>query len=52
LSQHDLGRMVGAGRETINKQLLLGRSAGIVDIGRGAIVIRNCKALWALVGCV
>jgi CRP-like cAMP-binding protein len=52
LSQHDLGSMVGAGRETINKQLALWRSAGIVDTGRGAIVIRNCEALRALVGCV
>jgi CRP-like cAMP-binding protein len=52
LSQHDLGSMVGAGRETINKQLALWRSAGIVDTGRSAIVIRNCEALRALVGCV
>jgi CRP-like cAMP-binding protein len=52
LSQHDLGSMVGASRETINKQLALWRSAGIVDTGRGSIVIRNCEALRALVGCV
>jgi CRP-like cAMP-binding protein len=52
LSQHDLGSMVGAGRETINKQLALWRSAGIVDTARGAIVIRNCEALRALIGCV
>jgi CRP-like cAMP-binding protein len=52
LSQHDLGSMVGAGRESINKQLALWRSAGIVETGRGAIVIRNCGALRALVGCV
>ena len=50
LLQHDLGSMVGAGRETINKQLALWRAAGIVDTGRGAIVIRNCEALRALVG--
>lgn len=52
LSQHDLGSMVGASRETINKQLALWRSGGIVDTGRGSIVIRNCEALRALVGCV
>ena len=52
LSQHDLGGMVGAGREAINKQLALWRSAGIVDTHRGAIMIRNCEALRALVGCV
>ena len=49
---HDLGSMAGASRETINKQLALWRSAGIVDTGRGSIVIRNCEALRALVGCV
>jgi CRP/FNR family transcriptional regulator, cyclic AMP receptor protein len=52
LSQHELGSMVGAGRETINKQLALWRSAGIVDTARGAIVIRNFQALQALVGCL
>jgi CRP-like cAMP-binding protein len=51
LSQHDLGTMVGAGRESINKQLALWRSAGIVDTARGAIVIRDCGALRALIGC-
>ena len=52
LSQHELGSMVSTGRETINKQLALWRSAGIVDTTRGAIVIRDCEALRALVGCV
>jgi CRP/FNR family transcriptional regulator, cyclic AMP receptor protein len=51
ISQQDLGSMVGAGREAINKQLGLWRSAGIVDTGRGSIVIRNCEALHALIGC-
>src|SRR5260370_26927250 len=37
LSQHDLGSMVGAGRETINKQLALWRSAGVLDSGHSAI---------------
>jgi CRP/FNR family transcriptional regulator, cyclic AMP receptor protein len=50
LSQHDLGSMVGAGREAINKQLALWRSAGIVDTARGVIVIRDCEALRALIG--
>ena len=51
LSQHDLASMVGAGREATNKQLALWRSSGIVDTGRGAIIIRNCEALRALIGC-
>jgi len=50
LSQHDLASMVGAGREATNKQLALWRSSGIVETGRGAIVIRNCDALRALIG--
>jgi hypothetical protein len=29
----------------------LWRAAGIVDTGRGAIIIRNCEALRELVGC-
>jgi CRP/FNR family transcriptional regulator, cyclic AMP receptor protein len=51
LSQHNLGSMVGAGRESTNKQLALWRAAGIVETVRGGIVIHNCEALRALVGC-
>jgi len=51
ISQHDLGNMVGASRETINKQLALWRSSGILDTARGAIVIQNCQALRELIGC-
>ena len=51
LAQHDLASMVGAGREAINKQLALWRLAGIVDTTRGTIVIRDCEALRALIGC-
>jgi len=50
--QCHLGNMVGTGREAINNQLALWRSAGIVDTGRRAVAIRNCEATWALVGCV
>jgi CRP-like cAMP-binding protein len=51
ISQHDLGNMVGATRETVNKQLAVWRSAGILDTGRNAIVIRNREALNAVIGC-
>jgi CRP-like cAMP-binding protein len=51
ICQHDLGNMVGASREAVNKQLALWRSAEILDTQRGAIVIRNCEALHALIGC-
>ena len=43
--------MVGASRETVNKQLALWRCAGILDTGRGALVIRNLDALRELIGC-
>ena len=51
ISQHDLGQMIGASRETVNKQLALWRSAGILDTARGALVIRNPDALRELIGC-
>jgi CRP/FNR family cyclic AMP-dependent transcriptional regulator len=51
ISQRDLGNMVGASRETVNKQLALWRSAGIVETERGALVIRNLEALRELMGC-
>jgi hypothetical protein len=43
--------MIGASREMVNKQLALWRSAGILDTGRGALVIRNPDALRDLIGC-
>jgi CRP-like cAMP-binding protein len=51
LSQHSLGSMVGASRESTNKQLALWRAEGIVRTVRGGIVMRNCEALRALIGC-
>jgi CRP/FNR family transcriptional regulator, cyclic AMP receptor protein len=51
LSQHSLGSMVGASRESTNKQLALWRAEGIVGTVRGGIVMRNCEALRALIGC-
>jgi CRP/FNR family cyclic AMP-dependent transcriptional regulator len=50
VSQHDLGSMVGAGREAVNHQLGLWRAAGIVDTGRGVTIIRNSDALRDLIG--
>jgi CRP/FNR family transcriptional regulator, cyclic AMP receptor protein len=50
VSQHDLGGMVGAGREAVNHQLGLWRAAGIIDTRRGVIIIRNSDALRDLIG--
>jgi CRP/FNR family cyclic AMP-dependent transcriptional regulator len=52
ISQNDLAKMVGASRETVNKQLALWRSAGILDTARSSILIRNSEALRELVGCI
>jgi CRP/FNR family cyclic AMP-dependent transcriptional regulator len=51
VSQHDLAKLVGTSRETVNKQLALWRSSGILDTARSAIVIRNCVALRDLICC-
>jgi CRP/FNR family cyclic AMP-dependent transcriptional regulator len=45
LSQDDLGNMVGATREAINKQLALWRSQGIVQTARKTVIIRDQETL-------
>ena len=39
LSQSELGQMVGASRESINKQLRLWQKAGVVSLDRGYITL-------------
>jgi hypothetical protein len=46
-----VGKADLSSRETINKQLALWRSAGVLETGRGALVIRNLEALRELMGC-
>lgn len=45
LSQHELGEMVGASRESINKQLRTWNAEGILLSERGFITIRDVGAL-------
>ena len=47
LSQRELGEIVGATRESINKHLQLWHRAGIIDFEKGAIVIHDPHALEA-----
>jgi CRP/FNR family cyclic AMP-dependent transcriptional regulator len=47
ISQRELGNLVGASRESVNKQLQTWRRLGIVEIDNGAIVIRDTAALEA-----
>lgn len=50
ITQEQLARYVGATRESVNRQLRLWQSTGLVDIRRGCIVVRNAAALRATHG--
>jgi CRP/FNR family cyclic AMP-dependent transcriptional regulator len=50
VSQADLARMLGVSREFVNKQLKVWRAAGIVELGRGTMAVRDMHALEQLVG--
>lgn len=45
ISQEQLGVYIGASRESVNRQLQQWRTAGIVDLRRGAISIRDMDKL-------
>jgi CRP/FNR family transcriptional regulator, cyclic AMP receptor protein len=47
ISQEQLGIYVGAARESVNRQLQEWRRAGIVDLGRGRIMLMDVKRLQA-----
>jgi CRP-like cAMP-binding protein len=49
LSQRDLGNIVGSTRESVNKQLQIWQRAGLVDVAKGMILIRNAAAIQQLV---
>ena len=49
LSQSELGNIVGASRESVNKQLQAWHRAGFIDLAKGSIVIRNPAALAQLI---
>ncbi len=49
LSQRELGNIVGSSRESVNKQLQIWHRAGLIDLGKGAIVIRDAAAIGRLV---
>lgn len=46
LSQEELGNLVGASRESVNKQLRAWADAGLLEYRQGAIVIRKVDALF------
>lgn len=49
LPQQDLADLVGTTRESVNKQLRLWSGDGIIEIGRGRVVLKKPEALEAIV---
>ena len=49
LSQRELANIVGSSRESVNKQLQVWHRAGLIDLAKGAIVIRDAAAIARLV---
>lgn len=49
VSQQELGGIVGASRENVNKQLRAWQRAGLIDLGKRLVVIRDLEALEDLV---
>jgi len=50
VSQAELARMLGVSREFVNKQLVTWRDAGIIELGRRRLVVRDREALEQLAG--
>ncbi|MGH7044757.1 MAG: Crp/Fnr family transcriptional regulator [Stellaceae bacterium] len=49
LSQSELGHIVGSSRESVNKQLQVWQKAGLIDLAKGSIVIRDPIAIERLI---
>ncbi|MFE1599492.1 Crp/Fnr family transcriptional regulator [Methylobacterium sp. ID0610] len=45
ISQEQLGAYVGGTRESVNRQLQVWRRAGLLDLRRGCVVLRDAEAL-------
>jgi CRP/FNR family cyclic AMP-dependent transcriptional regulator len=48
ITQRELGNMVGGSREHVNKQLQAWQKSGVIEIGKGEIIILDAKALAEL----
>jgi CRP-like cAMP-binding protein len=48
LSQRDLSTLVASSRESVNKQLRIWRTEGLIDLIDGYVIIRKPKALQSL----
>ncbi len=49
LSQREIGNIVGSSRESVNKQLQVWHRAGLIELGKGSIVIRDAAAIEQLI---
>ena len=49
VSQRELGNIAGCSRESVNKQLQIWHRAGLIDLSKGSIVIRDIAAIERLV---
>jgi len=49
VSQRELGNIAGCSRESVNKQLQIWHRAGLIDLSKGSIVIRDIPAIERLV---
>ena len=49
LSQKELAQMLGVSREFVSKQLAIWRDAGIVELGRRHLTVRDERALEQLI---
>lgn len=49
ISQKDFGALLGASRESVNKQFQAWRSEGLIKLGRGFIILRRPDALACVV---
>jgi CRP/FNR family transcriptional regulator, cyclic AMP receptor protein len=48
ITQRELGNMVGGSREHVNKQLQAWQKSGVIEIGKGEIIIHDADALAEL----
>jgi CRP-like cAMP-binding protein len=48
VSQQEMSSIVGASRENVNKQLRIWQRAGLLELGKRRIVIRDLDALKGL----
>lgn len=49
VSQRELGNMAGGSRESVNKQLQVWYSQGLIDLSKCSIIIRDIEAIRRLI---